>query len=116
MQAHFIPSGTRSEQESLEELFLANQEGATAHPLWPSGQVSALCTGSLLKEWSLSFVTVVAAAMPSPTLPACSSLCDCHFEYFGKSQARVWFCGPFGSWLFVLRVLSLRQYLSQDGS
>ena len=51
IQTHFVPSGTRSEQEYLEEFLLQGVnflspkwDGAQARALWPSGQVGASCT------------------------------------------------------------------------
>ena len=53
MQAHFIPSGTRSEEECPEELrlhrasfFALHREGTKAHAVWPSGQDRSLRTDS----------------------------------------------------------------------
>ena len=39
-------------------VFFVNQEGATSQALWPSGQVSALCTGEPTERVIIVIVTV----------------------------------------------------------
>ena len=68
---HVISSGKRSERNTvfhyfcIERVSFANLGGTTAQALWPWGQVSALCTGSWLSEWSLS-MSLSQQGLPNP--------------------------------------------------